>query len=508
MDLLDIAPSLPSYDQQDSDAILGGRRPSLGEYLGAAVGQGWWGTSLGAFVPLARESVEARQDPRPLSREEWQASPHFRPGLSYDERMTEGRAAAMARVYDENRYRQAVLAARDPGWLESVLGFGAQIIGSIPDPINFLPVAGPLSKGLRAGEAALEAGIVARGLARSAAALEARGIAASALRGTADAVVGNILAAPFVYSVQSHYGDEITFGTVATDLAIGALIGAGFGAVGGAVGGAVDRMMKVRAIQPDPMAAARVLDAAARDVASGRPIEVPTELAARAVNDAILRSAPPEVEPLIRAEGTEPGPLPDLPTRPDGTPLTREEFEARLLEAAESAQPQPQPQPPALHSAPEQPPLARREVAPDAARVPEEGAAKAIEAPSPVAAPNVRPMEPGLARGAMDEAYRWYTEALAAQQHIRRLAAATPRPVPEAEAQPQVGSGGKPDKDKAEADPEAAQAAAELRAMRADGRLTAEDEAILRSGEGAAQEIEALAKGMEQAAVCMAMRVA
>lgn len=321
-DWLDPAPRLADYDTARDSGLLLGRRPGMGEFLGASVGEGWWNTTLGALGAAGNAAQEGERDARPIAREDWQSHPLRRDGIEWDERMTEGRAAAMARTFDENRYRRALMEARDAGALETVLGFGGQLVGSIPDPVNFIPIAGPLGRLARTGAAAAEAGSVgARALAGTARVLDRPGVSGFAMRGALDAVGGNILAAPLVYGIQDQFGDEVTFDRVLADLSIGALIGAGFGTAGGLLSRARDRM--------DQRAAVRILDAAARDVAAGRSVDIPSALTRRTIEDAVVRAAPEEVAPLL---GDGDAPLAGLPRRPDGAPLARDEFAAVLAE--------------------------------------------------------------------------------------------------------------------------------------------------------------------------------
>lgn len=600
MEMLDAAPTLPRYTDEGQRGLLLGRRPSLWENLGASASEGLWNTTLGTMGAVGREVAGERADPRPLSREEWEASGLAREGLRWDERMTRGRAEAMARTFDENAYRRQLQAARDPGALEMVLGFGAQLVGSIPDPVNFVPLAGPVAGGLRAA-----------GALRASTALTRPGVAASALRGTVDAVGGNLLAAPLVYSIQARYGEEIGFDRVIGDIAISALIGAGFGTVGG--------LLSSRRIQPDSMAAVRTLDAAARDVAAGRPMEMPGEMAARTVEDAAMRSAPPEFQGVRLA---------DLPTGPGGFPLTRGEFDALLaargapstlrrdllssvarVEAdadgrfrlLEQAQPfTPEQAPPAAPRAPtraeqvrapvldadgqpivamsrdEARVLAQRlqrsgeqdveflrvdgqpgayavaavpdaavyrgqdgapRVYPSAARA--KAAARQIEgfgwtpvevdggfvlmraagdmgtrlqanrrlvdiggdvlAPPRAASPEAEVMR--LEDAMRADAYAWYLEALDARMATERMAA--PMPVREATA-PGEAARGQPERAADAADPDLAT----VEAMRREGRLTDADEAILRAAAEQADELEAVANGLEEAGACLLRNIA
>jgi hypothetical protein len=296
-------PAIPDVPEGVGEAFLATRRPGLGEFLGANVREGFTNTTPQALGIRGREEVAAEADPRPLTREEWQASGFARPRLEWDERMTRGRAAAMAAEWDERRYREGLIARRDAGVLDTALGFGAQMLGSIPDPANFVPFAGPVARGLRS-----------LGAVRAADTLAAPGVAAGALRGAVDGTLGNAAVMPITLGVAERYGDEVTFGRVLGELAIGALVGTGFGAVGGLL----DRGAAARVV-PDTMAAVRTVDAAARDIAAGRPVDVPSPLAVQAVEDALMRSAPAELRGMeIRA----------LPVGPDGLPVTRAEFAA------------------------------------------------------------------------------------------------------------------------------------------------------------------------------------
>lgn len=573
-DLLDVAPTLPRYDAETEGALLQGRRPSLGEFLGASVAEGWWNTTVATGAAVAGAAADGERDARPIAREEWRYSPFWREGVAWDERMTEGRARAVARVYDENRYRRALMQARDPNAFETVLGFGGMLVGSIPDPVNFVPIAGPLVRGLRAGGTAVEAGTMAgRMLAGAARTLDTPGVAGAALRGTVDATGGNILAMPLVYGAQAQFGDEITFDRVVADLAIGALIGAGFGTAGGLI----ERARTVA----DQRAAVRVLDAAARDVAAGRPVELPNALVRKATEDALTRSAPPEVAPLL---GPAENPLATLP-RVDGRPMTREEFGAALAEgggmaspddlaltaqraADEAAQAQTlvrwlvaqggvrddggeirqalggtgRTRPGLLNRngmSPDDAVRRAREagffedyrdgVAPDQvdrltpnelfaaidAEMRGEGVrrqgSRRLEAPADRNASERARRE---AEASLDEAYGWYREALEVERRMRLLPESVRDATMERAAIMEQDGGltraeatARAGREAADADPELQAALAQIEAMRAEGRLGAADDAVLRAGDEQAAELEAVANGLEGAAAC-ALRVA
>jgi len=570
---LDPAPSLPRYSPEAEDALLRGRRPGLGEFLGASVAEGWWNTTGATGGAAARATAEGARDDRPIPREEWRSSPYFRERVEWDERMTEGRARAIARVYDENRYRRALMQARDASIFETVLGFGGQLVGNIPDPVNFIPIVGPLGRLARTGEAALEAGLGARMLAGTARLAERPGVPAAALRGSVDALGGNILASPLVYGVQAEFGDEITAGGILMDLAIGALIGAGFGTVGGLV-------QRARSAA-DQRAAARLLDAAARDVAAGRAPDLPSAMFRQTVEDAVVRSAPERAAWMVAGADA---PLAGLPVRPDGAPLTREEF-GRVLMDREGTTPE------TLAAAEKAADRAAAEAAKadtlvrwlirkggvrddggelmqmlggtartrpglvnnragmspdDAVRAAREaGFFDDIEA-RPDAPDTLTPNDlfDGIdaeLRGAgarrpgshgveamadrnagermrqrrqaeEDEAYRWYAEAVAVQRQLSRLPEGVRDDIAERAAIMEAEGGMSREEATARAgrevdDPELQAALRDIEQLRAEGRLTAGDEAILRAGDEEAAQLNAAARGLEEAAVC-SLRVA
>lgn len=573
-DWLDVAPSLPRYGEDAEAALLQGRQPGLGEFLGASVGEGWWNTTLATAGAVTRADAEGVADPRPIAREDWRYSPFWREGVEWDDRMTEGRARAIARVYDENRYRRALMEARDAGTFETILGFGGQLVGSIPDPVNFVPIAGPLGRLARVGEAAAEAGTLGARMAAGAVRTLARpGVSGSALRGAVDAVGGNILAAPMVYGVQEQFGDEITFDRVVADLAIGALIGAGFGAASGLVG-------RVRA-GVDQRAAVRIVDAAARDVAAGRAADLPAAMVRRTVEDAVVRAAPEEAAPLL---GDGDAPLAGLPRRPDGAPLTRDEFAAVVAErqgtTLESLRADAQAAGAAAQKAAEEaratgslvrwliqqggvrndggellamlggttrtrPGLInnRAGMSPDdavrrareAGFFPEREAGDGVDELTPadlfravdeemrglaVRRPDrqgARAMEDMNAaeraavdlEARLDGAYGWYREALEVERRLASLPASMRDDIAERAAMMEFEGGmsreeatARAGREAAADDPDLAAVLRQIQALRAEGRLNAADDAVLRAGDDQAAELEAVANGLEEAAAC------
>lgn len=262
------APENPLLDARDVADAIAARRTPAPEYLGAMFGEGFWTSTPGqglararAGTPFAPRGADATDEfgqpvgPPPvvtMSQEEWRASPHHREGLHWDEAMTPDRAAALAEIHDENAYRRWLIAQRRAGPLDSVAGFGAAMLGGAPDPVNFIPFAGPA---FRAAAAARYGTVLGRALVAS-----------------GEAALGNALAAPLIAASRAGFGDDVAFADILTDIAMGAAVGFAFGAGAGA-------WSRLRQAGPAPdmpaqTSARAAASTAAADVAAARPIDV------------------------------------------------------------------------------------------------------------------------------------------------------------------------------------------------------------------------------------------
>ncbi|MCB9945346.1 MAG: hypothetical protein H6851_17205 [Geminicoccaceae bacterium] len=164
----------------------------------------------------AIDAYARRQGPAAMSEEDWKASPYFREDLPFDPFMTQERAEECAAAHDLRRWRDYVIEKRDAGLAESVLHFGAGLVGSLPDPVNFIPMVGP------AWRAAWVAKAVTRG------AMIARTAAVGALEGA----VGTAAMEPFILQRKSYLGDDASFAEVLLDIGMGAALGGAVGAGG------------------------------------------------------------------------------------------------------------------------------------------------------------------------------------------------------------------------------------------------------------------------------------
>ena len=247
-------------------------RPSrFGEYLGAQVREGFWAGLGGQGLAWLRR-LDA-DNGEPLDQQAWRDGPHWREGLDWDEGMTEGRARAMAEIFDENAIRRRLIANRNAGGAEMVLGFAAGVLGSVVDPINVVPVAGVAGRiaglGRTASTALGRIGAADRAV-RTAAAAQFGQVRGRALVAAAEGAAATAAIQPFLVPSRRAFGDEVTFGDALLDIAMGAGAGAVLGGAAGLVAWRANRVAgRARA-----EAVARV-EEAADALARGQAIDLP-----------------------------------------------------------------------------------------------------------------------------------------------------------------------------------------------------------------------------------------
>lgn len=152
-----------------------------------------------------------RRDSKLLSDEEYQSSPYYREGVKWDAGMTEDRAAALAESFDAKRVRDHFASKRP------ITAFIGNIAGQAIDPINYIPVMGP----------AVKAANVAR-FGR---------IGGAAITNALDAAANTAIAGGLTYGMRRDMGDDITWQSTVSEIAMSALIGGAFGTVSGVLDG-------------------------------------------------------------------------------------------------------------------------------------------------------------------------------------------------------------------------------------------------------------------------------
>jgi len=145
-----------------------------------------------------------------LSEDAYKSSAWFREDIPWDQAMTEQRAEALSESFDAKKVREFYASKRP---FSSFIG---NLGGQAFDPINYVPVAGPLVK----------AGMVAKLGKVSGASV------AAALDASANTAIFGVATA----GARSRYGDDVSWQTTVSQIATAALIGSAFGAIGGALG--------------------------------------------------------------------------------------------------------------------------------------------------------------------------------------------------------------------------------------------------------------------------------
>jgi hypothetical protein len=252
-ELLDTAPEGETVDLA-TWAWRGAAPPTgRGAFLRANAAQNWW--SSGAGQGFAQQGAARADDGDVyLTEREWRASPEFREGLRYEPGLSRGRARFNAVIYDQNRVREDVIQRRDAGIVDTVLGFGAAMIGGLASPENFIPFTGPA---WRAAQIARFGSIGGRAVA-----------------GAADAAIGTTLVSPVVIASQQRFGDSVGLADALLDIAMGAALGSVLGAGSGVLARWTGRDATLFATQRAYAAAAQQLDEAAAALAEGRPVRI------------------------------------------------------------------------------------------------------------------------------------------------------------------------------------------------------------------------------------------
>jgi hypothetical protein len=149
-----------------------------------------------------------REDSPAMSEDEWKSSAFFRANIPYDAGMTRARAEALASWDDARKVREHFSAKRP------ISSFIGNLTGQALDPINYVPVAGP----------AVKAAAIAR----------AGRIAGTAAVGAVDAAANTAMFGLATRDQRAAYGDDVSWQTTISEIAVAALIGSAFGGIAGA----------------------------------------------------------------------------------------------------------------------------------------------------------------------------------------------------------------------------------------------------------------------------------
>ena len=158
------------------------------------------------------ETIDEQNAQNPLTEEQYKESPYARKELGWHEGITEVQARVLSERYDREafygQYTQNV-SAFDPARIAGL------IVGGIPDPINYIPYVGILSKVSR----------VARLLHK----MPVLGMAANSM-------ISQTAFETAKYTSIAQMGGDINYRAAIMDVAIAGLIGSGAGLLFGGVG--------------------------------------------------------------------------------------------------------------------------------------------------------------------------------------------------------------------------------------------------------------------------------
>lgn len=260
--------------------------PSFTEYLGAKVGNSaeelsfkgagryterlyrdkpldeindFYANDLDYYGPENKpEWLQKAKDNKIEERESWDTKKYK--GYSYKElglEFEDGHRDLYWQSIAEDRYnynmRQQIIEQRDAGLIEGAIGFGTEFAVQIFDPINYIPIAAPLSK-IK----------YIKGLAK--------GVKSSTVRrfiaGGTEGVIGNAMIEPMIRNNMDQINVDYTYADTITNLAFGAVIGGGFHSIGGKLGDWYSRK-KIDKAKAESDAKMQTL----RDLSAGRKVD-------------------------------------------------------------------------------------------------------------------------------------------------------------------------------------------------------------------------------------------
>ena len=198
-------------------------RPSAGRMFKIGMGAGFDDTLPGLLTSLS-EMDQAENQPL-LTKEDWEASKFYDPEIKWDDSFTTPKARLLKERRDRERELGFLLERAGIG--STAAFYGGALVGTVPDPVNYIPFVGIASKAKSAavlGKIA-QSGRLGRGATTA-----------------ADAVLGTALIQPLVAAERDTYQLKYDTRDALTELGLALGLGFGFGAILG----------KVHPKDPDP----------------------------------------------------------------------------------------------------------------------------------------------------------------------------------------------------------------------------------------------------------------
>ena len=189
-------------------------RPSAGRMFKIGMGAGFDDTLPGLLTSLS-EMDQAENQPL-LTKEDWEASKFYDPEIKWDDSFTTPKARLLKERRDRERELGFLLERAGIG--STAAFYGGALVGTVPDPVNYIPFVGIASKAKSAavlGKIA-QSGRLGRGATTA-----------------ADAVLGTALIQPLVAAERDTY--QLKYDTRDALTELGLALGLGFG-LGAALG--------------------------------------------------------------------------------------------------------------------------------------------------------------------------------------------------------------------------------------------------------------------------------
>jgi hypothetical protein len=178
---------------------------------------------MGTWGDTPAQLEQRRQDAGALTEDQYKASPSFRKDIPYDPGMTETRAAALAAMDDTKKVREFYAQKRP------IAAFLGSMAGQALDPINYVPVGGPLVKAAAIGRFGR--------------------IGGEALAASLDAAANTALFGIGTADARAQLGDDVSWQALISQIATAGLIGSAFGTIHGAIGARIDARRMAEAEQ-------------------------------------------------------------------------------------------------------------------------------------------------------------------------------------------------------------------------------------------------------------------
>lgn len=203
-------------------------KPSLGQIFGAGAGEGVDLTSVSALKRFM--DFKAAGDEEVITHDQYNDSENFRKDIQFFEGMTKGHAGILAKRSDIRNRRKFILNRSRGRFVDYAAMLSGGFVGSIPDPLNFIPLIGIGAKAT---------GFI--GLTRTAAKLAKLsnfrkvGIGGRALVSSTEAGIAVGASQPLILKTEQLEQGDYDLRMAAMNIVFAMGIGGTFGAVGGVV---------------------------------------------------------------------------------------------------------------------------------------------------------------------------------------------------------------------------------------------------------------------------------